>query len=328
MPDVDVIIPCYRYAHYLRGCVGSVLSQTDVRVRAIIMDDASPDDTEAVGRALAAEDARVCYHRNATNLGHIATYNRGIGLATAKYFVLLSADDLLATGALGRAVRLMEHNPEVGMVFGKSTKWHSDHLPDFSEPDGLDGTWVIHPKGEFVRNVCRTGENIVSTPSVVVRTEWQQRLGGYDPTLPHSGDLEMWLRFAAVGAVAELNARQAYYRFHAANMHRPYMQHVHRDLLQRRDAFRQFFRAFEHTLADPTALERSAGRALAIDALNWAAEALEGRIPDRLGDLLAFARDVYPRATRTGQWHRLRMKRLLGTTGLRLARSARRLVSA
>ena len=58
MASVDVIIPCYKYGHLLEECVESVLSQEDVDVRVVIMDDASPDDTEAIGGRL-AQDRRV-----------------------------------------------------------------------------------------------------------------------------------------------------------------------------------------------------------------------------------------------------------------------------
>ncbi len=35
---------------------------------------------------------------------------------------------------------------------------------------------------------------------------------------PHSGDLEMWLRFASRGKIGVVNAVQAYYRWHSQNM--------------------------------------------------------------------------------------------------------------
>ncbi len=47
MSFVDVIVPCYRYGHFLRECVESVLEQ-EVNVRVLIIDDASPDDTAEV----------------------------------------------------------------------------------------------------------------------------------------------------------------------------------------------------------------------------------------------------------------------------------------
>src|SRR5690606_779741 len=119
MSSVDVVVPCYNYAHFLPRCVGSILDQEGVDVRMLIIDDASPDDTPAVAQALAAQDSRVEYRRHATNLGHIATYNEGLlGWAQAKYSLLLSADDALAPGALARAAAVMDRDETIGMTYG------------------------------------------------------------------------------------------------------------------------------------------------------------------------------------------------------------------
>ena len=94
MSTVDVVIPCYNYAHYLRGCVDSVLSQSGVDVRALVIDDASSDETAQTGYELAGSDPRVEFHRHHKNKGHIATYNEGLAMVSADFVVLLSADDL------------------------------------------------------------------------------------------------------------------------------------------------------------------------------------------------------------------------------------------
>ena len=103
MASVDVVIPCYNYGHFLRSCVGSVLSQAGVEVRALVIDDQSSDSSQAVGEELAAADPRVHFRRHAVNRGHIATYNEGLlEWASADYCLLLSADDLLVPGARAR----------------------------------------------------------------------------------------------------------------------------------------------------------------------------------------------------------------------------------
>src|SRR6478735_3073425 len=107
---VDVIVPCYRYAHFLRECVESVLtnSSSKVKVRVLIIDDASPDNTAEVAEALVQKDSRITFVRHAVNRGHIATYNEGIEWIAAKYMLLLSADDYLLPGALARSIALMD----------------------------------------------------------------------------------------------------------------------------------------------------------------------------------------------------------------------------
>src|SRR5437868_6552354 len=113
MASVSVFVPCYKYAHYLRACVTSILTQPDVDVRVLILDDCSPDNTPEVARQLVREDSRVEYRRHPTNRGHIETYNEGIEWTSGDYCLLLSADDMLAPGALARAARVMDDHPEV-----------------------------------------------------------------------------------------------------------------------------------------------------------------------------------------------------------------------
>jgi len=81
----------------------AVVRQTLRDFEFLIIDDASVDGSADVAGSLAAEDSRIQVIRHRTNRGHIATYNEGLGQAEGTYCVLLSADDLLTPGSLGRA---------------------------------------------------------------------------------------------------------------------------------------------------------------------------------------------------------------------------------
>src|SRR5690348_14990448 len=116
-PSVTVVIPCYNYGRYLSTAVKSVLDQPGVDVEAIVIDDASTDESSEVVRALAASDPRVRAILHRRNCGHIATYNEGLEQATGDYVVLLSADDALPVGSLARATALLETHPSVGLVY-------------------------------------------------------------------------------------------------------------------------------------------------------------------------------------------------------------------
>src|SRR5262249_46634377 len=102
MSSVSVVIPCYKYGHFLEDVIGSVLDdQEGVDVRVLIIDDASTDDGAQVARKIAARDPRVGGNGHARNQGNIATFNEALLDCTdGHYCTLVSADDRLTPGAL------------------------------------------------------------------------------------------------------------------------------------------------------------------------------------------------------------------------------------
>ena len=129
VPCVSVVIPCYNYGRYLPECVASIThSQPGVAVEVIIVDDKSTDGSLEIARTIAKNDYRVRVIAHDRNLGHIATYNDGLDAATGEFVLLLSADDLLTPGALGRAASLLVAEESVGFVYGNVINFRS-HLP-------------------------------------------------------------------------------------------------------------------------------------------------------------------------------------------------------
>lgn len=176
MGTVDVVIPCYNYARYLRGCVRSVLSQADVSVRVLVIDDESSDETYEVGQELAASDKRVEFRRHHINKGHISTYNEGlIDWSTAEYTVLLSADDLLAPGALSRAAQVMSRHETIGMVYGRAIDFLQDSDVDKVKTSAWDGAYTRWSGADWIERRCRAGHNVISSPEVVVREAFSGR---------------------------------------------------------------------------------------------------------------------------------------------------------
>src|SRR5262245_22370038 len=110
MPSIDIAVPCYNYSRFLRDCVTSILSQDFRDIRVLISDNASTDNSVDVARQLAAEDPRVQVFAHPKNLGPHANYNFCVDWASADYFHLIDADDLLAPGAIARAIGIMEQN--------------------------------------------------------------------------------------------------------------------------------------------------------------------------------------------------------------------------
>jgi hypothetical protein len=311
-PTVSVVIPCYRYGRFLRECVQSVLEQEGIDVRILIIDDASPDDSGEVAAGLAAEDNRVEVRKHHENRGHIATYNEGLlEWAEGRYSVLLSADDLLTPGALARATTVLDANPSVGFVYGHVLRWAHGEVkpPPRIEPNGVK----VWRGSDWLCTVCRLGHSVVSSPEVVVRTSVQQKIGGYRPQLPHTGDTEMWMRFAVSSDVAFIRGvDQAYYRAHDTNMTNERVPIV--DLRQRKAAYDAIFDSYSDQIPGAIRLRRQTDRVMAKEALWTACRAFDRQPIDTsvVGDLADFARSTYPQAGRLSEYWGLRWRRRAG----------------
>jgi glycosyltransferase involved in cell wall biosynthesis len=243
MKSVDVVIPCYNYARFLRSCVTTVLQQDGVNVRVLVIDDGSPDNTPEVCRALAVEDSRVSYRRHEPNQGFFPTINEGLfGWASAEYCMLLSADDALAPGALARATTLMNLHPDVGMVYGLGMVLRGEAEPHGAPEASSDYETDILPGSRFLEFCCKVG-NPVPTPAAVLRTALQHKIGPYAPELPHTSDYEMWMRCALHSNIGFIRAVQGYYRWHGSNMSTAYYADRMRDL-------REVMHAVEKVVAD------------------------------------------------------------------------------
>lgn len=297
MASVDVAVPCYQYGALLRDCVTSILTQRDVdSLRVLIIDNASTDNSLEVAHQLAAEDRRVNVVAHAINLGQHASFNEGIDWASSDYFMLLCADDLLAPGALARAVSVMEHHPHVNLAYGRALfVTQQESLPAL-EQASLQGDWRVFSGRDLLRRFCGSGRCHIPGPTAVVRTSAQKQAGHYRPELPHTDDFEMWMRLACLGDIAETDAVQGVARIHAANRCST-VRDVHLWDLNFEAAFESFFAKEGASLPEAGQLHRMARRTLG-DRAYWSAMASFVRGDGRLGwSLLKYAFARRPAST-------------------------------
>jgi glycosyltransferase involved in cell wall biosynthesis len=332
---IDVFVPCYNYGRFLDQCVNSVLGQAGVDVRVLVIDDASPDNTAEVAAALERKDPRVNVIRHSTNKGHINTYNEGIEWASADYMLLLSADDYLLPGALARAANLMDAHPEVGFTFGNVIELsdNGNETPTKS---------VIKPTNDPEKRILEGHElieltgaegNQVTTCSAVVRTELQKHLGGYQEELPHAGDMEMWLRFAAHASVGFIFALQGVYRRHSAAMSAAYYlasdgRHTYTKLgrlgeLRQQKLACDFFSEYcKDVMPRGEHICRRLYRQFSESAVRHASAAFNDGEIEESRQLSDFALAVCPDVKRSPAWVKLTCKRWMGRWTWRVVRPA------
>jgi glycosyltransferase involved in cell wall biosynthesis len=205
-PFWSVMIPTYRTEpELLRGAIESVLENG---VSADGMEIIVVNDGAAADVAVCEEkfDDRVTFVTNDRNLGATANFNECIRRAGGDWVHILHADDAVRPGFYETYAAAIAATPGCVMVGGQAIVIDADGMWCGVSPP------LAHVDAEAIatRHPC----NFAST---IVRRDAYQRAGGFDTSLVHAADWEMWTRLACAGPVAWVATPHAYYRRHAAS---------------------------------------------------------------------------------------------------------------
>ena len=133
--------------------------------------------------------------------------------------------------------------------------------------------------------------------------------------MPHSADMEMWLRFAILGAIGFVDRVQVYYRRHGHNMSCTLANHAAKEADHYLKTFRHFFSHFGARLVGRDRLSMLASEAVARNALDDAYTAFLKSDIVGFRQLMAIAGDACPSARGWPLYIRLQK---LGWAGPRL----------
>ncbi len=192
-PLWSVMIPTYNCANYLRETLASVLAQdpgAEVMQIEVVDDHSTKDDPEAVVRELAGD--RVSFYRQPENVGYIRNFETCLQRSRGHLIHLLHGDDYILNDFYSKIQQLFENYPEIGYAFCRYIEMdHQGHWQSISileQPEsGVLNNWLDR---------IASGQRI-TTPSVVVRRDVYERLGGFDRRFSCTGeDWEMWVRIA------------------------------------------------------------------------------------------------------------------------------------
>ena len=143
---------------------------------------------------------------------------------------------------LRRAMSILDKDPGIAFCHGVERRILSDGEFRRRSRAQSDAEWRISSGMEFIRGLCSKGYNAAGNPTVVRRTKIQKSIGHYDPELVYATDMNMWLRLATRGNVAETSAVQGIRRLHPGQMTQPYREAPVKDLVEHLNNFEHFFR--------------------------------------------------------------------------------------
>lgn len=190
IPKVSVVLPVFNAAGHLAEAIDSILKQTLREYELIIVDDGSVDASPQILRRYADADSRIRVITQ-PNRGIVEALNRGCREARGKYIARMDADDISLPSRFEKQYEFLENSPEVGVV----GTWYSliHQGGGEGQPPTLDGAirWTM------------TFHNCICHPSVMMRRELLEALGGYQP-VQHCEDYDLWMRAAKTASLRNL----------------------------------------------------------------------------------------------------------------------------
>lgn len=185
MPLISVIIPVYNGEKTIRETIKSALQQTFSDFELIIINDGSQDATLAIVNSIKDPRIKVFSY---PNTGSNPSRNRGVSHATGEYIAFLDADDLWTPNKLESQLIALQANPQAAVAYSWTNS--IDELGQFlRQGSHISVTGDVY-KQLLLSNFLDSGSN------PLIRAHALAAVGGFDESLAHGEDLDMWLRLA------------------------------------------------------------------------------------------------------------------------------------
>lgn len=208
MATVSVVIPTYNDAGSVTDSIDSVLRQTHDDLELIVVDDGSDDDTTEVVRRYT--DPRLTYVRTGENRGASAARNTGIEVASGEYVAFLDADDIWHPTKLEKQVSCLESRSAEWIAVYCDADYETTGLVDglLERYKDLTGVGRGYEGGdELIVKLLLADVFVAAGSSLLAKTEYVERIGGFDERFVRHQDWEFLIRLLEHGKCAYLDER-------------------------------------------------------------------------------------------------------------------------
>jgi glycosyltransferase involved in cell wall biosynthesis len=201
-------MPVYNAEKYLQEAIDSIIAQSFRNFELIIIDDDSKDRTSSIIARYQKSDSRIQVYRQERQ-GLIKSLNIGCHLAKGKYIARMDADDISLPHRLEEQVKFMERNPNVG-VLGSGVQLINDY--------GERSLILKLPEEHSFIKWCLCFYCPIAHPTVMMRKDVLQMIGGYSQDIIYAEDYDLWRRLSRVTYLSNLPIVLLYLRKHNANV--------------------------------------------------------------------------------------------------------------
>jgi glycosyltransferase involved in cell wall biosynthesis len=223
--QIEIIIPCYNHAKYLKQTFDSILAQTWKKypITVTFIDDNSTDETQGVIKEIKKNVPKyitVKAIKNSKNLRQHGSLNKAIAHSNNSLIIILNDDDLLVPDCIEKVIETFKTNKDVFMVGGSSI-WFESKLPNHKiTPYKSIKSKIFTP--ELAATFKEFNDiNMTHSSTSFFKSAWQA-VGGYREKnrrlhIDLNEDRDFQMRVAALFPVAVLDYPLAYWRTNSSH---------------------------------------------------------------------------------------------------------------
>jgi glycosyltransferase involved in cell wall biosynthesis len=253
-PTISVIMPVFNARRYLTSAIQSILDQTFADFELILVDDGSTDGSARVLKRFARRDPRIILLQQ-PNRGPCAAANAGLAIARGEFYARMDHDDIALPERFEKQVTFLRAHRECVAVGTQVLMIDRHDLPlkIMSAPldhDSIERQYRVWP---------------MFHPSLMARMNAMRAVGCYREKYSNVEDLDLFLRLAEVGRLANLPLVLMKYRQHLSSM--CYTRHIDQ-IVEMEAIFREAEERRGHRIDEsspsvvPTARNQGSGRRL------------------------------------------------------------------
>ncbi len=206
-PAISVVMSVYNGEKYAPEAVESILAQTFDDFEFILIDDGSTDRSKSLLEGYAKRDERIRLVSR-PNKGLTKTLNEGLGLARGEFVARMDADDVALPTRFEKQVAFLRGKPQCVCVGSRVLR-----IDPYGSPLSESDHKLTHE--EIDRQLMEEGLGwAITHPVAMMRRDAVATVGGYREQFRTSQDLDLWLRLAEVGQLANLPEVLLKYRYH------------------------------------------------------------------------------------------------------------------
>lgn len=206
----SIVITTYNRMDLLCRAIDSALEQT-TPCEVVVVDDCSSDGTQSYVQkrceSLARSgNERLIYHRNSANLGHSASVNAGVTLATGDWIKMVDDDDYLAPNCIEEMAKAIALHPQAVICACQATQVNLNKVE-------IGKTRRIGPWKAFyiLQEDIHYGMLLELVPfgtpiQVAFSRDAFLQSGGWDSSLDANfDDIDSWIKIAQFGDAVFIN---------------------------------------------------------------------------------------------------------------------------